>query len=351
MNNLSQAAVFSYSQLAAVAHQLDQLELKYLAQSDKNDGSLDYNNKDYRERLKMGSQNVDGAGNYSIQVLKSALQQEYGLTLPHYSQQDLLDGSQDITDFQGFLCHKSDHWFAIRKIGGRFWNLNSMSDIPVPISHFKLATEMQAWGSQGYTIFCVPTGLPAGGAKPPKGSVTNSATSHWHKMSDLLRGQSTQKDPWENVGSGMRLDGASTATSAAPSSANDFTTASTVSGLSEEEQLQLALQASLEPTVPAQFSAPSMTRVVSESLPPVPPEPAAGQAGSVRIQFKLPSSRCVRRFLLTDPVLAVYAFCQEREQKNIELIYGFPPTDLAAQQHETIGSASLGGQSLTGRFV
>jgi ataxin-3 len=371
LNNLAQAPVFSYHQLAAIAHQLDQLELNYLAQSDKNDGSVNLRNKDYLARLQQGSENVDGAGNFSIQVLKAAFEKEYGVTLPHLSQQDLLkETSLDITDFCGFLCHKSDHWFAMRQIGGRFWNLDSMLEMPVAISHFQLAHEMKTWGDKGYTIFCVPTGLPAGGVKvKPVPGVMTSGTGNWHKMSNLLRGQSTAADPWQGVGSGMRLDGrnttatgtASTATTTSVSDgANDFmaqAVAAAASGLTEDEQLQLALQASMEPT-PAATPVPAtigrMPRVVSDSLPPVPPEPAAGLPGTVRIQFRLPASqqRCVRRFYVTDSVLSVYAFCQDKEGgKALELKYGFPPRDLRAVIDETVGTAGLGGQSLTGRYL
>ena len=382
LNNLAQAPIFSYHQLASIAGRLDQLELQFLKPKP---GSSD--NKDYLARLAQGSENVDGAGNFSIQVLTAAVEQEYGVTLPHLSQQDLLNDT-DITDVQGFLCHKLNHWFAIRNVGGRFWNLDSMKELPVAVSHFKLATAMQTWAADGYTIFCVKQGLPVGGVKLLNGAASTSTkqnkgagAGNWHKMTNLLQGNHTAADPWQGVGSGMRLDGGNTSGSK-PASANNnnsknnngegFMASASASGMTEEEQLQMALQASMEPasapapttsttasTTTTTATAP-MARVVSDSLPPVPPEPKAGQPGTVRIQFRLPGipKACVRRFDETDSVLCVYAYCHEtlanshgHGNKALQLKYGFPPRDLASQQDETIGSASLGGQSLTGRYL
>ena len=84
--------------------------------------------------------------------------------------------------------------------------------------------------------------------------VTNHRIHHQRRTVDGIvcrtyyRGKSTDesslKDPWENVGSGMRLDGKK---SGASSLASSIASNGIIEGLSEEEQLQLALQFSLEP--------------------------------------------------------------------------------------------------------
>lgn len=332
LNNLAQSDVFTAQQLAEIAQQLDEMELSVWAQN--NEGGR--NSKDYQARLAEGSHHVDRAGNFSIEVLKAALQQVYGLSLPHLSQQDVLSG-KDITETQCFLCHKSDHWFAIRKIGGRYWNLNSTLERPVPISHFQLATEITNQTNEGYTIFCVPAGLPEGGVK----TAVSNPHANWHRMSDLLQGKSTQSDPWEKLTStGMRLDGRSTA------SGSNSVTDMQVEGLTEDEMLQMALQASMEPQ-------PAVARVVSIASVEVPPEPAAGAKNAVRIQFRMPNStkRVVRRFLESDSVEVVYAFVEkECGGKRVELRYGFPPKDLPRDQ-TTVKEAGLAGESVQGRFV
>lgn len=329
LNNLTQSKVFSVGELSEIAHQLDQMELTVYAQN--NEGGV--RSKEYLERLREGSTNVDAQGNFSIQVLKAALQSKYGISLPHLSEQDLLSG-KDITDFEGFICHKSDHWFTIRKIADRFWNLNSILELPVPVSHFKLATEMEKWKTEGYTIFCVPHGLPPAGKK-------NGTGPEWHCMAQLLRGTSS-RDPWENVGSGMRLDGASTTGSTAVAASS----VGVIEGLTEEEQLQLALQASLEPP-------PKMSKVVSDDFSNVvvPDEPAAGTPDAVRIQFRLPEGRRVRRFRESDTVSAVYAYVQQEcAGRPVSLLCGFPPKDLGDRKTETIAQAKLANESIQARY-
>jgi ataxin-3 len=348
LNNLAQKPVFTAYQLAQIAHQLDELELSYMAQNDEG-GTR---STDYQRRLAEGSGNVDAQGNFSIQVLKAALQQEYNLPLPHLSQdvlqQQKLTARSDITDFQGFLCHKSDHWFAIRKVGGRFWNLNSTLKVPVVVSHFQLATEMETWRGQGYTIFCVPSGLPTEGQKQ---KIAGGLKAEVHRMSDLVRGKPTEKDPWDSLsGRGMRLDGGGTgnALSRRNEGGNPISNGMVVDELTEEEQLQMALQASLEPISDA-----NVPNAVASATLPVPSEPDTSAVGAVRIQFRLPDgSRRVRRFLDTDPMGVVFSYVREQSDgRAIDLRYGFPPRDLVLVHDQTIAEANLANESIQGRFV
>jgi Ataxin-3 len=334
LNNLAQANVFSASMLAEIAQHLDTLELNVYAQN--NEGGR--NSKEYRERLAQGSHHVDEAGNFSIEVLKAAVQREYGIPLPHLSSQQRREAGEDICNLQGFLCHKSDHWFAIRNIGGRFWNLNSLLERPVVITHFTLGSEMDKWVSQGYTVFYVESGLPVGGVKGRTGSTSNNH-AQWHKMSDLLRGKSTGADPWEKLnGAGMRLDGKR------PGSHNE-SAAMIVDGLTEDEMLQIAMQESLQqPTV-------SVTRTVGVLVP----EPPAGSVGAIRIQFRMPNGqRVVRRFLETDRVTHLYMFVQQYEScadRDVELLFDFPPKSLSGFRESTIREANLANETIQGRFL
>ena len=100
-----------------------------------------------------------------LEVLRAALMNGYGLELPNIKQQSVLaDGTsnnnRDITNIDGFICNKSSHWFAIRKINGRYWNLNSTNERPVLISHFNLAKEVEGLIEKGYSVFCVVESLP-----------------------------------------------------------------------------------------------------------------------------------------------------------------------------------------------
>jgi ataxin-3 len=75
------------------------------------------------------------------------------LELPNLKQEGI--ASQEPTTMEGFICNKDSHWFAIRKINGRYWNLNSTADRPTPISHFNVATELDKLTQDGYSVFCV----------------------------------------------------------------------------------------------------------------------------------------------------------------------------------------------------
>jgi Ataxin-3 len=66
LNNLLQSQAFSPSSLSEIAHQLDLMELNFMASGNK-DGVA---SKDYLKRLAEDSGNVDPSGNFSIEVLR-----------------------------------------------------------------------------------------------------------------------------------------------------------------------------------------------------------------------------------------------------------------------------------------
>lgn len=316
LNNLVQASVFTAGTLAEIAHELDEMELIFM--SENNEGGV--LSKDYLRRVQEGSGNVDSAGNFSIQVLRAALERVYNLSLPSIGQDDL-DKSRDITSYPGFICNRSDHWFAIRKIGPQFWNLNSLLEQPTPISHFRLAAELEALKAGGYSVFVITQSLP-------DADRTTGASEYWWRRADLERGKASSgmvsSSDWNRVGTGRRLDG---------KSSTDPTTGPNYDNMTEEEMLHHALQASI--------------------LPDVPDEPHADAEGVVRIQFRLgDQGRQVRRFLKDQPVLAIYAYC-EREMGGgaVELRFGFPPQDLSSYKQKTIGEAKLHGESIQARSL
>jgi ataxin-3 len=264
------------------------------------------------------------------------------------------------TTIEGFICNKQSHWFAIRKINDRYWNLNSTLERPELISHFKVATEIDKLIADGYSVFCVaveqalpPACLNVQEMERRKDRQPRGLGGNWWRESDLLSGTSggvtngsKGGDPWKNVGSGMRLDGKPTAGGA--SSNNSSNNNDWMQALTEEEQLQMAVAASLEtPAAPPSPAAPSITTV------PVPPEPAAKTPGSVRIQFRLPSNpRLVRRFMESDSVSVVLSFCQEQNPgKSLDVRYGFPPKDLKPLAQQTIAEAKLNGEAIQVRCI
>ena len=105
--------------------------------------------------------NVDDGGNYSVQVLEKALN-IYGAHLK------LLKKSQAISyveneknEVEALIFNSSTHWYAIRKIDGIWFNLNSTNSSPGPeiISDFYLSAFIQGAEDIGYTNFLI-TDLP-----------------------------------------------------------------------------------------------------------------------------------------------------------------------------------------------
>ena len=245
------------------------------------------------------------------------------------------------TEIEGFICNRAAHWFAIRKINDRYYNLNSTLDRPEIISHFKLAAEMEALQAAGYSVFCVLEPLP-----PPCSSEAQmdmGLPQYWWKEEDLLSGKTNAmtraNDPWKDVGSGRRLDGGSSSAGIGGGGNNDL------SGLSEEEMLAMAMSASLE-----QHAAPTTK---SERSYELTDEPADGTPGTCKIQFRLPDgTRQVRRFLETDLVGVIYAFVSSKcSKQSVELRSGFPPKDISEKKESTIQQANLAGEMIQGRYV
>ncbi|KAL7458915.1 hypothetical protein ACHAWC_010544 [Mediolabrus comicus] len=329
LNNLVQANAFSADSLAEIAGQLDQMELNYMANN--NEGGV--SSKDYLKRVAEGSGNVDDSGNFSIEVLRSALLSRYNLELPNIRQQGL--SKVEVTTMDGFICNRDSHWFAIRKINDRYWNLNSTLERPEVISHFRLAAEVEALQNSGYSVFCIVDSLP-----PPctnEVMMDQGLPQYWWKEEDLLKGKQNAMtradDPWKDVGSGRRLDGGSKSTSMAVQQNNK-----PISEMTEEEMLKMAMEASLE----------QATNNDADSYP-LTEEPAVG----VKIQFRMPDgTRSVRRFLESDYVGTIYSYVTSKSTgRNVELRAGFPPKDIASKKGETIAEAKLAGELIHGRYA
>ena len=189
------------------------------------------------------------------------------------------------------------------------------------------------------TVFCVPKGLPS--ACTTKAGSSVGLPQYWWKEDDLVKGKgkdavTAATDTWRTAGSGMRLDGGST-------SANG----NVIEGLTEDEMLQMALSASLEPATIATMSGENITLTL---------EPQAGAPGTAKILFRLPNgSRSARRFLESDSVGMVYAYVESESKdgqgKRLDLRFGFPPKEMQSIRTKTIGEASLSGEAIQCRFV
>ena len=350
LNNLVQAPIFTLELLSNIAERLDDLESNIF----KADSAA------ANHGLIHQSNHVDDSGNFSIEVLKAALAEMNSIALIHLGSEQgkAYLRQKDITTISGFICHKSDHWFAIRKIGSRYWNLNSSLTHPTVISHFALAVEMEQWSKEGYTLFCVLIELPEHTIDEQN---LESGNGMWYNMLDLLKGgkipvsesNSGGNSHWKNVhGKGLRLDGQQAKISSLNSAQNN---------LSEEEMIQLAIEASMLET-----TKPSTLGELGSALQAVEPsaEPSADDPNAIRVQFRIPNhpKKVVRRFLSTEVLTSIYAFVQmylieigalsNDQTNNVDLLVGFPPRNLNLLPHgqTTLAEAKLDNECIQVRL-
>ena len=83
-------------------------------------------------------------------------------------------------------------------------------------------------------------------------------------------------------------------------------------------------------------------------------EPVSGEMG--KVQIRMPDGkRLVRTFRLSDTVMVIFAFVAQSNDdakggKAFELKAGFPPRDLRPNVDETISSCGLAGEAITARW-
>eukprot|EP00486_Rosalina_sp_Unknown_P001685 CAMPEP_0201567108 /NCGR_PEP_ID=MMETSP0190_2-20130828/7414_1 /ASSEMBLY_ACC=CAM_ASM_000263 /TAXON_ID=37353 /ORGANISM="Rosalina sp." /LENGTH=465 /DNA_ID=CAMNT_0047986693 /DNA_START=53 /DNA_END=1450 /DNA_ORIENTATION=+ len=155
LNNLLQGPYFTEFDLSKIALQLDKEEQQLLAQDgDENAGLIEW------LKTNQQSQNVSDDGNFSIQVLRRALD-NLGLGIFHFGNKEISDAQQHPENEQGFICNLQAHWFAIRRIGGQWYNLNSLSGLPetkakpTTLGSFYLSAFLSTLANDGYSIFVI----------------------------------------------------------------------------------------------------------------------------------------------------------------------------------------------------
>ena len=141
LNNLLQGPYFDVGILSEIGIQLDREEARLTGVQAQN--------------------NVDDDGNYGVQVLERALNM-YGAKVRLLKKRlaiSYVAGKN--TQAEALIFNSSTHWYAIRKINGIWFNLNSTNSLPGPeiISDFYLSAFIQGAEDIGYTNFLV-TNLP-----------------------------------------------------------------------------------------------------------------------------------------------------------------------------------------------
>ncbi|KAG5185546.1 hypothetical protein JKP88DRAFT_207785 [Tribonema minus] len=171
LNNLLQACIFTAPDLADIAHVLDAKERQLMLE-------LGHSTPDALKFQAEDSGNVDEAGNFSLQVLSEALTLRYGLRLESAGSERVA-GKLSTTGYDseaGFVCNRQAHWFAVRSVGGRYWNLNSTLERPEWITSYALEATLHQYRLDGYSVFVVRGGtLPPPSTEGPYGSDAGNA--------------------------------------------------------------------------------------------------------------------------------------------------------------------------------
>ena len=199
LNNLLQGPHFTAINLAEIANELDTQERNII-------------NNDF---IPTESANVDDSGNFSIQVLRRALQRYNNIDLEPWFQQS---GREDVDPLEqiGFVVNLSDHWFTIRKINDNWWNLNSTNPKPVLISQFFLSAFLHGLRAEGYSVFIATGNVPTHGDLSLFGDFMPQGSGTWYEESALLAeaevarskgGGSSSAAPAPFSGVGHRLGG------------------------------------------------------------------------------------------------------------------------------------------------
>jgi ataxin-3 len=101
------------------------------------------------------------SGDFSANVLQAALERAWGLSCSDTRSPDKKAVVANPTAEDGFLCNLEDHWIALRKIDGSWWNLNSLEDVPQYLSDLYLGVFLKQLEIEGWTIYVVQGEFPA----------------------------------------------------------------------------------------------------------------------------------------------------------------------------------------------
>ena len=179
LNNLLQAPYFNPIDLADIAQELDNLEYQNMVGID---GEI---TNDTIQYLKEGSGNVDESGNFSIQVLKTALERSHGLELISWGS---IEGKNiEPSEENAFILNRQSHWLTLRKINERWWNLNSTLLKPEEITEFYLSAFLAQFREDGYSVFIVKGDIP-----PSSSRGLGDGYGFWYKESTLLGQEETK---------------------------------------------------------------------------------------------------------------------------------------------------------------
>jgi len=149
VNTLLQGSYFTEVDLATVALQLDSQEKKLMME-------MGTETTDFLKYMAEDSGNVADGGDYSVQVLEKVLADGWDLSVTPINASIV----QNAINENAFICNLADHWFTIRKIGNKWYNLNSLLPHPQVLSDFYLSLYLDTLLNSKWSVFVVRGQLP-----------------------------------------------------------------------------------------------------------------------------------------------------------------------------------------------
>lgn len=166
LNSLLQYPYFDAVTLAEIAREIDQEEKQLYQFSGANE-------------------NVGESGYFSIQAITRALQGK-NLQLEYFNPQN------DPTIEQAFVCNLSSHWHPIRKLYGKWYELDSLAEYPRMIGDIYLSELLYGIKNKGYSVFVVkgefPENFPYEDLSPHQLLLTEEDIKN-HQMSGARRNE------------------------------------------------------------------------------------------------------------------------------------------------------------------
>lgn len=153
VNNLLQGPFYSEWDFSKIGLALTEEERKLMA-------AQGTQTNDYLVFMAKDSTHVDASGNFSIEVIKKAVT-NMSLTVTSLNHPAMKAAKKAPEREIAFLCNLANHWLTIRKIGGVWYNLNSITaNGPHSVSDVYLGAFLQQLEAEKYSIFVVRGRLP-----------------------------------------------------------------------------------------------------------------------------------------------------------------------------------------------
>jgi len=178
INSLLQNALFRENDFSKFAAALDAQEAQLLGM----------------KRLPQSS-NIDASGNYSVAVLKTALERA-GMQMQHIDSEEVqtifATGGGPLSQ-EGYVLNLDNHWFCVRKITNRWYNLDSLKPSPILISNEHLEDFFEKQKSLGYTVFLVSGQYPQPAYLQDSKSLKQRRGGNWFDVSNAKPFKPTKK--------------------------------------------------------------------------------------------------------------------------------------------------------------